>query len=329
MCDRCVLSAAPILQCPDVLEVIVCPTCGASLEGRRWIPARAAHGELIRQAVLGSSQVWPGIERPQLEMVIKPRGETRFLAQVKASGTYRGLAATGSCDIRVKLIKRACSRCSRLAGKYFEGTIQLRGHEHPPLESEMIAAEDMSLQMAEAGYQKGDPFSFIQDIRRVRGGVDLVVGSTHLGRQISKALQQRFGGRISETAKLVGARDGKDIYRTTFLIRLPRLRNGDVLLSKGRTLVVEGFDLKRTIAKSLDTAARVYLTEDEAEEAEVLGNRSDSERCLVISVDSFAVEIMVPSTYQTVIATRPAGLNLNPGTEVEVLNTSKGYLVIG
>jgi len=44
------------------------------------------------------------------------------------------------------------------------------------------------------------------------------------GRRISRAIVKRLGGNFTESRRLYGRKDGRNIYRASFAVRLPGLR---------------------------------------------------------------------------------------------------------
>jgi len=328
LCERCLLESAEILSCPSQVEITVCSVCGSISTEGHWQSEDVTLEDLIIEALHKAVGVHADLEDPILSVDLSTRGETIYLADVTVSGNFRSLKAVESCQVRVKIIRHSCDRCSRIAGKYFEGVVQVRGSNRVPEKAELETARDMALSLADSTFKKGDTFAFIQDIKDVRGGMDVIVGSTTLGRQIAKALQQRFGGRITESRKLVGCKDGRDVYRTTFLVRLPRLRRGDVIWARGDIWEVVGFDAKRTHLASLQSGTRSTLSDYEADEVEILGSRSGAKSSVVVAKDGNVLEILDPQSFETVAASRPLHHDLQPGEEVLVLKTERGYVLL-
>src|SRR5208337_903476 len=64
-------------------------------------------------------------------------------------------------------------------------------------------------------------------------------GSTTSGRQIARAIADDTGATIIESPKLVGAREGKGLYRVTFAVRLPGIIPGDIVRMHGSLVIVE------------------------------------------------------------------------------------------
>lgn len=328
LCSRCHLDSIEILGCPQSVEVTVCPTCGSLLEGSRWRPGDFSDEDLIRHAVLKAVSVHRDLNRPNIDLKIIPRGATRFVADITVIGHFREIDIAESCQIHVRLQRRACERCSRIAGKYFEGIVQIRRSGNPPEKADLDQVAGIAVSLADSGHRRGDPLSFIQDIKEVRGGIDIVVGSTQLARHIAKAAVQHLGGGLKESAKIAGCRDGQEIYRTTILVRLPRLRIGYVIRCLDGIYEVTGFKGRRTEVSSIEDGSILRLSLEEADNAEILGKKDDAEKGLIVLVDDNAVEILDPVSYRTVIATKPKHMHIEAGKEIEFLRTNAGLLLL-
>ena len=61
--------------------------------------------------------------------------------------------------------------------------------------------------------QKVDRLAFIAKTIQLKEGLDLYVGTVKAAKRIVRALVREMGVNFSDSAKLVGRRDGKDIYR--------------------------------------------------------------------------------------------------------------------
>lgn len=328
LCDKCALERIKLLSCPGVVEVTVCSVCGAKQVRGRWQITESSAEQLALEEVHARVAVHQDLMDPELDVSLAPKGATRYLAEVRVRGEFRSIQAEASCliPVRVKLV--ACDRCSRMAGKYFESTIQIRGSARPPTQWELDECSEMAISMADAGYRRGDQLSFIQDIEEVKGGIDIILGSTQLSRQVARAIFERFGGALQESSKLVGRKDGNDLYRTTLLVRFSRLKKGDLIKHRGVIFEVTRFEGKRIQIESIEGEKKTTLTEEDVEGTEVLANRSDAKKAVIISKDEKVVEIMDPETYRVVFAPRPRNFNLSPGEEADVVRTGDGFIIL-
>jgi nonsense-mediated mRNA decay protein 3 len=331
LCPDCELQSFRFLSCPEALDITICSVCGSQLRKKKWQAADRSLEESIWQEIRDAVSWREDLGDACLEIKVIPRGATRFLAMVRLSGAFRDRSICERGEIPVKVNLVACETCSRKAGKYFEATVQVRGSNSRTMTAdEMERCQALAESMAEAGLEGGERLSFIQEMKETKGGLDIVLGSAQLGRQLAKAIFQCLGGKQEETSKLVGRRDGRDIYRITLLVRLPRLTKGDIVLLRGNLFCVEGFSGRRTLVDPLTgVGRRRSWSEKEAEEAEVLGNRSEAQKAVVVAVDSNVLEIIDPESYKTAFASRPAGIDAQPGEEVEVIKTARGFIVLG
>ncbi len=319
LCDRCRLEMATLLECPNHVEVTLCPVCGSQLVRGRWQEAQVSIEDLISDAVAEVICVHQDLLDPRVTLSVRRKNATQYLVAVHLAGTFGELQAEEECIVAATVRRATCERCSRMAGNYYEAIVQVRGSKGAPAFEELDESRKIAEATTESCLLKGDRLSFIQESKDVKGGIDLVVGSTQQGRLIARAVQERFGGSVQESYKLVGMRDGKNVHRTSILVRLPRLKSGDLIRAKGAFLEVRGFDGKRTACISLHEGNTVYLSEEEAEEAIIVGNRSSAERAVVVAEDRDVLEVLDPESYRTVSASRPGHLKANPGDEVEFL----------
>ena len=67
-------------------------------------------------------------DQPKIELDLRKIGATRYLAKIDINGSFKGQSIIDKCEIPVRIKLVACDRCSRMAGKYFQSTVQVRGN---------------------------------------------------------------------------------------------------------------------------------------------------------------------------------------------------------
>ena len=97
-----------------------------------------------------------------------------------------------------------CPRCSRISGGYFEAIIQLRGDPKKVAKS------------AESIMKRLEKLTFISKTEEKEEGIDIYAGDS----KAVVGLMGELGLRTLISKKLVGQDEGKQLYRTTFLVRL-------------------------------------------------------------------------------------------------------------
>jgi NMD3 family len=65
-------------------------------------------------------------------------------------------------------------------------------------------------------------------------GWDHFFTETLAARNVARLFKDRFGAEVKESATLYGRKDGRDLYRVTFAVRLPVHLPGDYYVDKGR-----------------------------------------------------------------------------------------------
>ncbi len=98
-----------------------------------------------------------------------------------------------------------CPDCSRMSGGYFEAIIQLRGENRERLKQ---YGSSLEIRLKEK--------TFVTKVEEIKEGIDLYIGSS---KAVIKDLHDRNIPCVI-SRKLFGKKEGKLIYRTTFLIRL-------------------------------------------------------------------------------------------------------------
>jgi nonsense-mediated mRNA decay protein 3 len=203
--------------------VVLCPMCGARRVGERWerrgsspelepedwMPLLAPHPEVgIRSAVATEE---PG-SHPQLR---------RF--SVRLGVRFRGTEREAEVPLAVRVESRACPDCSRKSGRYYTALVQLRGPSERvgagarERRARVRARFDRAMaQAAPPGWEE----KVAWEEERPEGW-DFYLVDTPTARDVARVARQRLGARLTESASLHGRRNGRDVYRVTFCVRVP------------------------------------------------------------------------------------------------------------
>ncbi len=106
-------------------------------------------------------------------------------------------------DYPFTILETTCPECSRKAGGYFEAIIQFRGNP------QKYAGKKEKI---ERMLRKK---TFITKEEKLKEGIDLYVGSSKEAAEVLKEL----GLKPVLSRKLSGLKEGKRVYRTTFMMR--------------------------------------------------------------------------------------------------------------
>jgi nonsense-mediated mRNA decay protein 3 len=106
-------------------------------------------------------------------------------------------------NIRLKINKVVCPECSRRLGDYYEAILQLRGDANKMFDFLEDKLTDKN----------------IYKVENVRNGIDIYLNDSHIAENMSKMLKKRFNSKVKKSFRLLTKKQGKDIYRSTFVVR--------------------------------------------------------------------------------------------------------------
>jgi nonsense-mediated mRNA decay protein 3 len=153
------------------------------------------------------------------------------------------------------------------------------------------------------------------------------MGSMNASRQVCRLIISELGGNFSESPKLVGMKDGKNLYRITFAVRLPEFRPGDVIRFRGRVIQIRSSG-KKVNGISLEDGSRYISTPEDLKGAEKIANIADAALTVLVSIEEHAILVLDPETYETVAIKKPVSFNANAGSEIPVLKTAYGIFAL-
>jgi nonsense-mediated mRNA decay protein 3 len=236
LCESCFRAGLRLLEPERIGEdvrasVSVCPHCGDFFKGNERTELEAVVEDAVRRTI--SKTYGPECPVELLELRIE-RDEGARSAHVflRVTAEIKGVAVVERAEFSVLVRRAICIQCSRIAGGYYAAIVQIRADWRTPTEDELEAA-------AALAYAVLSREEFVSKQQLLKEGLDLYVSSAECGRRMAKAIVKHLGGTYAESRKLYGRRAGRELYRVTFLVRLPGYTEGDVLELAGKRIAVE------------------------------------------------------------------------------------------
>ncbi len=315
MCPECYVERREVFWLKDLIELVKCPRCEFFKVRGKW--RDVSFEDALLDAVQSSIRVIPEFEVEGVFVSPLTRGEVgRFVVRLEGSLDGKFVCAERVVEVRVR--SEVCKRCSREAGGYYESIVQIRADEREVSEEELEVVRSIVERVLER--EKDNQKAFISKIVERREGVDFYFGDRNIGRKVSRLIAEELGGKIVESKKIHTRRDGQDVYRFTYAVRLPAYRKGDLVEENGKICVVTSQRLGKAI--SLESGETVNLRNPK-----LIAKRCDMKESVVISCDEFVVEVLHPTTQEVVRAKRP-GVELKPGDTVLVVEHGDSIYVI-
>lgn len=305
LCQKCFGEKNSLVSVPDHFDLTLCPECGSWMKGKNWVGWTTLEDFLVLK-FKEASTVSKNVESHTFEITNleedKRQMELEILFHLKIPPFVYDE------PLGLKIIKRfhACDVCSRISGTYYEAILQVRSAGRALTDeekAEIIARTEETVGLA----AKKDRFSFISKMGAVHGGLDFYMSPTSLAKAISKTLTSRYGAQTSSASQLVGRKDGKDIHRTTFLVRIPEYGSGDFIHLDGTTYMVLGFSGKHVSLLALLDWKTVKKDPSKILAAHVFGGPKQRKEAVVISETDSEIQVLDPDTLTPVHLLKPEG----------------------
>ncbi|MGB8217795.1 MAG: 60S ribosomal export protein NMD3 [Candidatus Methanoperedens sp.] len=326
VCKNCFIKDKKLLECPAVLFSKICPVCGAVYKRGKWLSKEDESKTIIecaRESLKLDNQV------SDLEITLSPKqlDYSRYRVHIDAKAQIKGMPVELEQDTEVRISWETCDTCSRISGGYFAGIVQIRADKRIPTKEELGRCKEIAESVSARGQEKGDRLAFIAKTEELGEGSDFYVGSIKLGKQICKAIIEVFGGKFLESPKLVGQKNGEDLYRITYALRLPEFVRGDIISVDDKVIEVQNSG-KHVSGIDLETGKRFMENFNDLMDIKKLGSRLNAKAAVLVADEDKTIQVLDPETYETVTVKRPDFLGAEPGDEIKVIKTTKGIYVL-
>ncbi|MGB4279643.1 MAG: 60S ribosomal export protein NMD3 [Methanoculleus sp.] len=297
VCPECRAAEVRLLSCKPYVTAVYCPVCGSQKRGSTWSDLEVSREDLIAELAISAVTIHQDARDARVTIQSEDPAPNRTACSIEVEAALYGVPVRETCRTEIRWQKESCDRCSRISGGYYAGIVQVRATDRKINAYEREVATNIAEQAEESLQQSGDRLSFISDLDDRKDGLDITVGTQHLGQEIAKQVTGALGGRFTTHPKLVGEKDGKGLYRITYSIRLPYYQKGDVVVSKGRYYEVREIEGQRLRVFDLQDGTPLTLRTDDAER--LIGNVREARSALVVFTQPGLVGLMDPETYVT------------------------------
>ncbi|WOF16325.1 NMD protein affecting ribosome stability and mRNA decay [Methanoplanus sp. FWC-SCC4] len=317
LCNNCKAESVDWIICDERVQCVHCPTCGSLRHGNTWTDSHLEREELIFNLSMDAVHLHEDVMDVEVSYKYHDPSPNRTSVGVKVNGEIYGVPVESTCRVLIVWSKEQCDRCSRLAGSYYSGTIQLRADGRKPDDFEKERAIQISQKCEDELQEVGERLSFVTKSEETKDGVDIVISSHSIGDFITREIKKQLGGKVTRHPKLIGEKKGRPVYRITYLVRLPRYRKGDVFENRDHYYEVRGYDSNQLWVFDLkEGAGKVYKENDDGR---LIGNVSDSESAFVNYIEGDVAGIMDPKTYENLECIIYPWLEIHEGQEVRFL----------
>ena len=325
LCSECYLKKKQLVSLPKILDVIVCGKCYASRIGKHWADSLDLE-DAVRFSVENAIVAEKDVDDVELEITLTEKDPRNYSANVIAAFRAGELRASREFDVLVRLKKDTCQRCGKKSGHYYEAILQLRGSGGSFDSSRLDRARNYFLRrMEKISSESRD--AFISREEATHGGYDFYVSLSQVAKGLAREMSKMFGAQVKTTHSIAGRKDGHELTRMTYLIRLPEYDTGDILEINDRYFLLRKFEGNNLDLVDLSNWRESSVTVGRLSRFDVLGRRTHVFSASVVSECDKEIGVRDPETNDVVRIQKPDGY-LGGQRVAGVVRTKKGLLLV-
>jgi nonsense-mediated mRNA decay protein 3 len=334
LCDSCYFEAFDFVDAPDRVQVTVCGRCGAVHRGNRWMDVGAEdYTDIAVDAVSESLSVH--IDAEEVEWGVEPEqvDETTIRMHCTFSGVVRETWLQEELLVPVRIAKEVCERCGRIAGGSYASLVQVRADGRTPTDAEATAAVEIAQSHVADKSEDGDREAFITEIDADNdAGPNIKLSTNKLGQAVANRVTDRFGGTVDDHPTLVTEdSDGNEVYRVTFVARLPKYAIGDIVdPDDGDGPVILTSTHGHLSGLRLTTGDPYEASPETGEDRglSAVGHHSDAVETTVVTVeDDHAIQVLDPDSYEATTVARPDYVDADADSVSVITHEQTVYIV--
>lgn len=306
VCLPCYLKHMQFSKGPAYLDIIMCPRCDAYKYKNTWV--QESFTDILKRQIKDAFTISP--ELTAVDIQTKCNEQERVLAcMVFISGVLEGQTITEQHPITVRIKNMTCEVCSREAGGYYEAIIQIRAEQRTFTDAELTTLRSAVESMVRQSQESGKRGLFITDFDEKREGLDFFLSEKGTALSIAKRIQDQFGGEFKQSASSAGMKDSRQLYRMTYLVRVPCYRKGDFFVSGSSFFIIVSVFAHKVRAIDLSAWEEKVLDGDVISPSKIYGGAELIREHILVSQSKHDIQLMDPKSYVTIEIKKPVGFS--------------------
>lgn len=325
LCEACYSKKHVQPSIADHVDLTICAHCQAMQTDKGWEDIGSI--KQAAEAAIEDSLLLPKDSKvSDFRVQLSEKDERNLEARIEVSVVVQGHEFSRELRTIVRVKRGSCTECSKQQGKYYEAILQVRGPERS-LQKHLQAEIERSVVDRVSAMRKASREVFISKVEKVKGGLDFYFSTVNSARSVSRELQETFCADYKESSSLWGRRDGRDIYRMTYLVRLPGFFRGDIILFDGKEYYVRGMSRGMIHAIDLLTGEERAIRFGERAECALSQSKPGIVRAVVLTEKDRELQVLDPDTMKPLEVRKPGHFS-RKGDQVRLVKTKLGAYVL-
>ncbi len=309
----------------DHIDLVICAHCQSMLTDKGWEDVGSIR-QAAEDAVEDALVLPKDAKVSDFRVRLGEKDERNLEAKIDVMLLVQGHEFTRELQTIVRIKRGSCTECSKQQGKYYEAIVQVRGPERS-LPKQLEDEVERMVRDRVGAMRKSSREVFLSKVEKVKGGLDFYFSTVSSARSISRELQETYCAEFKESSSLWGRRDGKEVYRMTYLVRLPGMFKGDIVSFGGREYLVRGMSRGMLHGIDLITGEGRSIKFTERTECTLSQSRPQIVKAVVLTEKERELQVLDPETMKPLEVRKPAGFS-RKGDQVRLVKTKLGTYVL-
>ena len=298
LCLDCYIKNTTFSSGPDILDIILCSRCNAIKYKNTWLTT--SFTQAVERIVRDKFNFSKELTKTTISVDCK-KGDQTLTCIVHVQENVQDVTIHEDHEVLLRLKYTTCDICSKQTGGYYEATLQVRAENRQLTNDEKTKVQQEIEEQISMSQQKGNDNNFITDIAEEHGGLDFYLSDKGAAFTIAKRLLENHGGQLKQSSTNVGMKDGKQLYRMTYLIRFPEYQPDSILRLHQHYYLVISISGQKIQLIDLNTLEKTSKKIKEVQNATVLGDVAHFlKTMIVVSQTAQEVQLMDQATYKIV-----------------------------
>jgi len=308
VCISCYLKTHSFSKGPRIVDLPVCTYCGSYKYKNTW--PSDIFDEVIRRIIKNTFHISRELKKVDIDTECTENKEGKT-CKVIISGFLDEFEITEEHNLLVRMNKIVCDVCSKRLGGYHEAVLQIRADNRKPTRDELHDIRLTVERLVGSLQAKGNRSLFITDIDEKHRGLDFYLSDKGAALTIAKQIQEQHGGQIKQSSKNIGMKDSRQIYRMTYLIRLPTYRKGDFISHENSFFYISSIHENKVHVFELSNWEKKVFDSKELQKANILGGKELIKEMIFVSQSQDDVQIMDPEIYEINFVRKPKPISFD------------------
>ena len=308
VCVSCYLKHTSFTKGPEIIDIISCTSCSSYKFKNTWFSESL--DEALKRHIRDNFHISKELKKIQIKTEYDEKRKN-ITCNVEISGFLEDQKIVEQLNLMVRIKKTNCDVCSKQFGGYFEATLQLRADKRKPSKDELMEIREYIETLVGDIQAKGNRGLFITEVTEEQGGIDFYLSKKGSAYNIAKKIQEQFGGEIKQSSSNAGMKDSRQIFRMTYLVRLPAYRKGDFISCANSLYYISSINKNKVhVIDLLNWSERVFDGKD-LQKASILGGSELVKEMILVSQSKDEVQLMDPKNYKTFDVRKPGSASFN------------------